>query len=137
MTVRGAKLLLSIGWICALAPLVVILILRQLDGFYGSDAKEVWNWFSQFVLPALTLLAGAWTVSVSPNDQKPVENSTVLWVAGAFSIFYVLLLYVVIGRQPWSDLPWREQFTQSALFLGVIQGLVIGVLSKFFIESGR
>jgi hypothetical protein len=137
MTVRGAKLWLSIGWMIALAPLVVILVLRQLNDFYGSDAKEVWSWFSQFVLPALTLLGGAWAVSASPNDQKPIDNPMVFWIAGALSVFYIVLLYVVIGKQPTSSLAWQEQFKQSALFLGVFQGLVIGVLGKFFIESGR
>lgn len=137
MTVRGAKLWLSIGWTAAMAPLVIVLILRQLEGFYGSDAKEVWSWFSQFVLPALTLLAGAWTVSTSPSEQKPIDNAAVFWIAVAMSVFYIVLLYVVIGKQPTSPLPWQEQFKQSALFLGIIQGLVIGVLGKFFIESNR
>lgn len=137
MSVRGAKLWLSIGWMAALAPLVVILVLRQLDGFYGDDPKEVWSWFSQFVLPALTLLGGAWTVSASPNDQKTIDNPTVFWIATALSAFYLVLLYVVIGNQASSSLPWAEQFKQSALFLGIFQGLVIGVLGKFFIESGR
>jgi len=137
MTVRGAKLWLSIGWTTAMAPRVIILILRQLDGFYGTDAKEVWSWFSQFVLPALTLLAGAWTVAASASEQKQIDNTVVFWVAVAMSVFYILLLYVVIGKQPTSALPWQEQFKQSALFLGIIQGLVIGVLGKFFIESNR
>jgi hypothetical protein len=137
MTVRGAKLWLSIGWTAAMAPLVIVLILRQLEGFYGSDAKEVWSWFSQFVLPALTLLAGAWTVSTPPSEQKPIDNAAVFWIAVAMSVFYIVLLYVVIGKQPTSPLPWQEQFKQSALFLGIIQGLVIGVLGKFFIESNR
>lgn len=137
MTVRGAKLWLSVGWTVAMAPLVIILILRQLDGFYGTDAKEVWSWFSQFVLPALTLLAGAWTVAASSSEQKQIDNTVVFWIAVAMSIFYIVLLYIVIGKQPTSPLPWQEQFKQSALFLGIIQGLVIGVLGKFFIESNR
>jgi hypothetical protein len=137
MTVRNAKLWLSVGWMCALGPLVVILVLRQLDGFYGNDAKDVWGWFSQFVLPALTLLGGAWSVTASANDSKPIENPIVFWIAAGLSVFYLVLLYVVIGKQPLSAMPWQDQFKQSALFLGVFQGLVIGVLGKFFIESGR
>jgi hypothetical protein len=137
MTVQGAKLWLSIGWLAAMAPLVIVLILRQLDGFYGSDPKDVWSWFGQFVLPALTLLGGAWSVAAVPSDRKPVDNPIVFWIAVAISVFYIVLLYVVIGKQPFSPLAWQDQFKQSALFLGVIQGLLIGVLGKFFIESGR
>lgn len=137
MTMRAAKMWLSIGWMGSIAPLVVILVLRQLEGFYGNDAKEVWSWFSQFVVPALTLLAGAWSVSASPNDQKTIDNPIVFYLAVGLCIFYVCLLYVVIGKQPLSPVPWQDQFKQSALFLGVFQGLVIAVVGKFFIESGR
>jgi cellobiose-specific phosphotransferase system component IIC len=137
MTVRHAKSWLSIGWMCAAAPLVILLVLRQLNGFYGSDPKDVWSWFSQFVLPALTLLVGAWTVSASPSDEKQIDNPAVFWAAVVLSAFYVVLLYVVVGNQAASSQPWSEQFKQSALFLGIIQGLVVGVLGKFFIESNR
>ena len=99
MTVRGAKLSLSIGWLIAVGPLIIVLVLRQLNGFFGSDLKEVWNWFSQFVLPGLTLLGGAWTVSGSPNDQKEVDNKPVFWVAVALSGFYLILLYLVVASQ--------------------------------------
>jgi hypothetical protein len=136
MTVRSAKSWLSIGWLVAVGPLVIILVLRQLNNFFGGDPKDVWNWFSQFVLPALTLLGGAWTVSASPNDQRQIENPMVFWVAVILSIFYVALLYLVIGSQAGSEQP-LSQLKDSALFLGILQGLVIGVLGKFFIESGR
>ena len=99
MTVRNAKSWLSIGWLGAVGPLMIILVLRQLYGFYGPDPKDVWNWFSQFVLPALTLLAGAWTVSASPSDQKPIDNPMVFWVAVVLSVFYIGLLYIVVGIQ--------------------------------------
>jgi hypothetical protein len=137
MTARNAKSWLSVGWFCAVAPLVIILVLRQLNDFYGGDAKDVWNWFSQFVVPALTLLGGAWTVSASPTDDKQIDRPMVFWIAVVLSLFYIALLYVVIGMQTWSSMPWQEQFKQSALFLGVIQGLVIAVVGKFFIESAR
>jgi hypothetical protein len=137
MTVRNAKSWLSIGWLCAVGPLLTILVLRQLYGFYGSDPKDVWNWFSQFALPALTLLGGAWTVSASPSDQKPIDNPMVFWIAVVLSVFYIAFLYMVVGIQAFSTQSWSEVFKQSALFLGILQGLVIGVLGKFFIESSR
>jgi hypothetical protein len=137
VTVRSSKMWLSIGWLAVVTPLLIILILRQLNEFYGNDPKEVWSWVSQFVLPGLTLLAGAWTVSASPSDQKPLDNPAVFWVALILSIFYLGVLYLVVATQATSNVPWGEVFKQSALYLGLIQGLVIAVLGKFFIESGR
>ena len=140
MIVRHAKMSLSMLWMFAVAPILLILILRQLDGFYdtpNTDPKEVWNWVSQFVLPGITLVAGAWTVSASPSDQKPIDNSWVFWAAIGMSAFYFIVLYLVIGLQGATQQPWPETFKQSALFLGIIQGAVIAVVGKFFIESAR
>jgi hypothetical protein len=136
MTVRAAKMALSLGWLIAAAPLIFVLVLRQQSGFFGTDPKDVWGWFSQFVLPALTLLGGAWSVTVSPNDAKPIDNPLVFWVAAALSLFYLALLYLVIANLVGSQHP-LVQLKDSSLFLGIFQGLVIGVLGKFFIESGR
>lgn len=36
MTVRSAKTWLSAGWFGAMAPLVIILVLRQLNNFYST-----------------------------------------------------------------------------------------------------
>src|SRR5262245_24485063 len=140
MNVRNAKMSLSLLWLLAAAPLLLILIVRQLQGFYdapNTDPKEVWNWVSQFVLPGFTLIAGAWTVSASPSDSKTVENSWVFWAAIGMSVLYLVILYLVVALQAGSQLPWPETFKQSALFLGLIQGVVIAVLGKFFIESAR
>jgi hypothetical protein len=140
MNVSKAKMCLSLFWLVAIAPLLFILILRQLNGFYDdskSDPREVWNWVSQFVLPGLTLIAGAWTVSASPSDEKPVAHQWVFWAAVGMSMFYVAVLYLVIGMQATSALPWPETFKQSALYLGLIQGALIAVLGKFFIEAAK
>jgi hypothetical protein len=136
MTVRAAKFWLSIGWLLCIGPLVIILVLRQQSGFFGHEQKDVWNWFSQYVLPGLTLLGGAWTVAASPNDQKVLDNRIVFWVAVVLSLFYLGLLYLVVASQFGAAQP-VEQLKDSGLFLGIIQALVIGVLGKFFIESGR
>jgi hypothetical protein len=140
MIVRTAKMSLSVLWLIAIAPLILILILRQMSGFYNTpntDLKDVWSWVSQFVLPGLTLMAGAWTVSSSPADGGPVENPIVFWIAVGMSAFYLAVLYVVVALQAGTDQPWPETFKQSALYLGIVQGAVIGVVGKFFIESGR
>ena len=140
MIVRHAKMALSLLWMLAAAPILLILILRQLQGFYdtpNTDPKEVWNWVSQFVLPGVTLVVGAWTVSASPSDQRPIDNPWVFWAAIGMSAFYFIVLYLVVGLQGTTQQPWPETFKQSALFLGIIQGAVIAVLGKFFIESAR
>jgi hypothetical protein len=131
---------LSLLWLTAVAPLILILILRQLGGFYdipNTDPKDVWTWVTQFVLPGVTLVAGAWTVTTPASDKKKIGNPTGFWIAVGMSAFYFAVLYVVIASQAGSSQPWPETFKQSALYLGIIQGVVIGVVGKFFIETGR
>jgi hypothetical protein len=140
MTIRKAKMCLSVLWLCAIAPLLLILIYRQLNGFYdapNTDHKEVWSWVSQFVLPGATLLAGAWTVSASSSEKRRIANTWVFWLAIGMSLFYFAVLYLVVSAQASSQQPWPETFKQSALFLGIIQGALIGVLGKFFIETAK
>jgi hypothetical protein len=140
MIVRTAKMSLSLLWLVAVAPLILILILRQMEGFYdipSTDPKDVWSWVSQFVLPGVTLVAGAWTVSTSSADKGPVGNPSVFWIAMGMSAFYLVVLYLVVALQAGSSAPWPETFKQSALYLGIIQGAVIGIVGKFFIESAR
>src|SRR5215469_16682766 len=120
MIVRTAKMSLSLLWLVAVAPLILILILRQMEGFYDvpdTDPKDVWSWVSQFVLPGVTLMAGAWTVSTSSADRGPVENPAVFWIAIGMSAFYLAVLYVVVATQATTTQPWPETFKQSALYL--------------------
>jgi uncharacterized membrane protein YadS len=80
------------------------------------------------------LLAGVWTVSASSKDRKKIGNPMVFWVAVILSGFYLTLLYLTVANLVGSQQP-LNQLKDSALFLGIIQALVIGVLGKFFIES--
>jgi formate hydrogenlyase subunit 3/multisubunit Na+/H+ antiporter MnhD subunit len=140
MTVRTARTILSVLWLAFAAPLLLILIVRQLNGFYdspGSDIRELWNWVGQFVLPGITLIAGAWTVSTSPSDGKPVDNFMVFWAAIGMSVFYFVVLYLVIASQASTTHNWSESLKESALYLGLFQGAIIAVIGKFFIESAR
>jgi hypothetical protein len=79
MTIKTAKIALTALWgVCAI-PLLLVLVLRQLNGFYGDQAQAAWSWAAQFVFPNLTLIGGAWSVAGSPEDDKPLGSAIVFW----------------------------------------------------------
>ena len=137
MTIKTAKLSLSLLWVVAAIPLMFLLIMRQLNGDFGDNSKAVWTWAAQFLFPNLTLIGGAWSVAASPNDDKPMSSVFVFWAAIALSLFYIVVLYLVLGAQEASSAAPQTVYEQSALFLVLIQALIIGWLGKFFVESGR
>jgi hypothetical protein len=135
MTIKTAKLTLTALWAAAAIPLLFILILRQINGFYGDEPQAAWTWAAQFVFPNLTLIGGAWTVTEPPEDTKPSCSGIVFWGAVIVSAFYISILYIVLGTHVGGS--GRSSFEQSSLFLGLIQSLVVGWLGKFFIEAKR
>ncbi len=93
MTIKTAKIALTALWgVCAI-PLLLVLVLRQLNGFYGDQAQAAWSWAAQFVFPNLTLIGGAWSVAGSPEDDKPLGSAIVFWGAMIVSAFYIVILY--------------------------------------------
>lgn len=135
MTVKTAKIMLTLVWGLAAGMLLLILILRQLSGFYGANPTFVWSWAAQYLFPALTLIGAGWSVGHSPNESKPVANVVVLWIALAMSIFYLAVLFLQLGFRPSDGKSWHLLFEESGLYLGLILTVVIGFLGKFFIDA--
>ena len=135
MTIRNARFALTMVWVVAAIPLLLLLIFRQLVGFYDPDPKAAWTWAAQFLFPNLTLIGGAWSVAASPADDAPISSPVVVWGALVVSAFYLLILYMVLGVQAVTDQRWQTIFEQSGLFLGLLNALVVGWLGKFFVGS--
>ena len=136
MSIRRARAILSPVWSIGVAGLLLFLIVRQLAGLYGTDTKDLWVWVSQFVLPGMTVIAGAWTVKAGA-DEDLLRTPYVFWSALGITLFYLLIVFLSVLYEPLTGLPWKEALKQSALYLGLVQGLAVGVLTKFFVESGR
>lgn len=137
MTVKKAKTALTMLWVIVTMPLLLLLIMRQLNGFYGTDAKAVWTWAAQYLFPPLTLIGSAWAVAQTPGEGKRIAAPIVFWVAIVMSLAYLCALLLVAGAQAGEGQSWQSVFEQSGLFLSLFQALLIGWLGKFFIESRR
>jgi hypothetical protein len=136
MTTKRARIVVTVIWVAGALPLLTLLILRHLSGFYGPDAKGVWAWAAQFVFPNLTLIAGAWSATPSAENDALPASTIVFWGAVILSLFEIVILFLVLGSQSGGTAP-QVVFEQSALFLGLLQALLIGWLGKFFIDGRR
>jgi len=103
----------------------------------GADAKAAWTWVAQYLFPPLTLIAGAWSVTASPGDRSKMSSPVIYWGAVFLSLFYIVVLYLVIGAQAGGEQTWQAVFEQSGLFLSLFEAFIIGWLGKLFIEIKR
>ena len=89
-------------------------------------------------LPTLTLMIGAYSSSVMKEE---IDSTTVdkffFQISLGFSIFYLVILSIVIYYQPFSGVPALETFSRSSIFLSVIQGVTSACLGVFFVSQKK
>lgn len=138
MTIGRARAALSLLWVGAGGPLLLLMVARSVTGFYGKDNNElleVWAWVATLLLPMLGLIVAAWSAGGSHGDDKPVRSMAVFWGALLFSAFYLATLYLVVVLEPPAPDPWATVFRTSGWYLGFFQALVVAAIGKFFIEN--
>jgi hypothetical protein len=138
MTIGRARATLSLLWVFAGGPLLLLMVARSVTGFYGSESNElleVWAWIATLLLPMLGLIVAAWSAGGAHGDNKPVRSTVVFWGALLFSVFYLSTLYLVVALEPPAPEPWVNVFRTSGWYLGFFQALVVAAIGKFFIEN--
>jgi hypothetical protein len=133
--IRRARTTLSLIWVCGALPLVFLLIARSINRFYSEELMEVWSWVSQLLIPILAIVVSSWSVKGVSGDTSPVHSPVVFWGALALSVAYILALYLVVTLEPIYEVTWVRVFQTSGIYLGVVQGVVLLALGKFFIEN--
>jgi hypothetical protein len=138
MTIGRARASLSLLWVFAGGPLLLLMVARSVTGFYGKESGElleIWAWVATLLLPMLGLIVAAWSAGGAQGDDKPVRSTVVFWGAFLFSVFYLFTLYLVVALEPPAPDPWANVFRTSGWYLGFFQALVVAAIGKFFIEN--
>jgi hypothetical protein len=84
----------------------------------------------------MTVIVGAWTVKTAA-DKEILRAPYVFWGAIGISTFYLLIVFLSVLYEPLTGLPWQQALHESSLYLSLVQGLAVGVLTKFFVESNH
>jgi hypothetical protein len=137
MTVGRARAILSTVWVVLSIPLIAIVFLQTIH-----DNYEQWDigfgWLIPLIFPVLSFIFATWTVAETQKDKIVMKNSHVFYLSLLASIFYLSLLYVVVGTMPREADALREyvqhKMTPSSWYLGFIQAVVVVLVGKFFLE---
>ena len=135
MTVGRARAVLSILWIVLTCPLILLISIQTVVGYYGDDWDLPWSWLMSLIFPTLSLVVAVWTVSTASVMEKPVRSMHVFWGAVTISLFYLINLYIAVIVPNYSHFAIEKALKASAWYLVPLQGLVTVSLGKLFVEN--
>lgn len=136
MTVGRARGVLSILWIVASAPLLLMAVAWTVLSKTVSW-ELVWSWLAPLIGPQLSIIIAVWSSAGISNDETPVKSASVFWGTIIISAVYFAALYAVVFLSPLSDNSFEDLLKKSGWYLAFIQGFANIALGKFFIESQR
>ncbi len=135
MTLGRAKSVLSFIWIVAFALLFAIIGVQTFAGKFGKEWDAGFDWFFPLTIPSVSLMITVWTVQQTDEDKKVVTSRHVLWAAMLLSTFYLLAMLGLLLLHPFVDLSLQTQFSRSAWYLAMVQGILMALLGKLFIVN--
>jgi hypothetical protein len=139
-----ARWRLAAVWFPACGVVFLLLIGQSIGGVFGDEIQRVWGWALPNFVPTLALMISVFAAeAVKPHakDTSFVRKNFYLLALG-LSVFYLGLLLFSILIQPF--LHWingaagggiaarMDLLETSNLWLGPLQGLVVGSLSVLF-----
>lgn len=125
-------------WFCGAGFVFFVVVIQTLYNRYGDDVNRAWGWLLPTVLPTLSLMIGQLvydTVEGSGGD-KLIDRFLFRLTAWLSSV-YLLCVSLVILFQPVFKLGPIEMMTQSSVWLGPLQGLVVAAMGAFFVKAAR
>lgn len=138
MSIEQCRKRLAIVWFVISGILFLVLVLQTIFGRYADKVNEAWSWFLPTIMPSLSLIAATWVSDLRHENVQVEHANTFLYrLALMLSVFYLLVIVLVVFLSPLSQTPPLEMMRQSNLFLGPIQGLVAAVIGVFFVSKGK
>lgn len=133
MNRKAAQFRLSMLWIFSSLAIAVVLFLQTTSGILGDRGGEVWDWYSDAVLPTVTLMLGVVGGTLARKGQGTVPRGLYL-AAILASVVYLGAVGLVVAltalRFDWTVF----EATQRPLeFFYALATLLIGVF--FVMES--
>lgn len=141
MTKLTAQKHLTILWFSSSALLAGLFITFTLVNRFGAHAADAWQWYSQNIVPTLTLIIGSF-YAASGQDEATSPPVDIFYYRVCFyiSLFYLLALFLTVLAAPLAqnvaDLTMLDLLDSSKLYLTVFQGLVSYSLGVFFVKGG-
>ena len=127
---------LLVTWLAGLIPSTLLISIRTLTGNFSGGEQEVWSWFVPMFLPTVTLMIGAYSSTALKDSSNTITVDRAFFnITLGCSIFYLLILTIVVIYQPLANASALETFSRSSFFLSVIQGVTSGCLGVLFVSQ--
>ncbi len=140
MTKLTAQKRLTALWFISSALLAAMFIAFTVLDRFGPRNAEAWQWYSQNIVPTLTLIVGSfYAASTQDEATSPLVDIFYYRVCFYVSLFYLLALFATVLAAPFAQhvahLTMLELLNNSKIYLTVFQGLVSYSLGVFFVKG--
>ena len=140
MTKITAQKRLTALWFISSALLAVLFIAFTVLNRFGPHDTEAWQWYSQNIVPTLTLIVGSFYAAATQEEAtSPPVDIFYYRVCYYISLFYLLALFATVLAAPFAQnvaqLTMLDLLNNSKIYLTVFQGLVSCSLGVFFVKS--
>ena len=138
MKVRTARSVLSITWVVASVPVILIVSFQGFNQVYGPDNWDKgWLWIMPLLFPVLGIILASWSVGHSQYDNLEMSSNYVFLLTMLLSCVYFVILYagIIAGSLVYRHSNWDFIMRSTGWFLSVFQALISIAITKFFIEN--
>lgn len=140
MTKLAAQKRLTVLWFSFSALLALLFVAFSILGTFKNSEADIWQWYSQNIVPTLTLIIGSFYAAAAAQDEATAPQVDVFYYRMCFyiSLFYLLALCATVLAVPTSQLEPLARLkllNSSKLYLTIFQGVVSYSLGVFFVKS--
>jgi hypothetical protein len=140
MTKLAAQKRLTVLWFSSSAVLALLFVVFTILGTFQDSTTEIWQWYSQNIVPSLTLILGSFYATAAAQDEATAPQVDMFYYHMCFyiSLFYLLALCATVLAVPTSQLEPLARLkllNSSKLYLTIFQGVVSYSLGVFFVKS--
>ena len=131
MAVGSCRRRLAGTWLTLTVVGLIVLVVQDMNGVYGSREGETWEWFFPAVVPVASLMISTLVSSAMTPEPTETVSAFVYRLALALSVIY-LVLVIAMPLSNSSAVERLENMNTSDRFLTPLHGIVGLALGAFF-----
>jgi hypothetical protein len=143
ISLERARWNLARFWFIASGIIFILLVVQSIGTVYGDNLQTVWGWALPNFVPTLALMVSVFAADAlrpySATQEPSMVRQNFYQLALGLSIFYLIVLLATILSEPLflymrqgTNASAVDLLQKSNLWLGPLQGLVVGALGVLF-----
>ncbi len=131
-----ARKKIATAWLLLSGLIFLIFVFWTFSGKFGDRSAVAWGWVLPNIMPTLSLIVGILVMDAkgTASAGKTIDRF-IYRLAFSLSLFYLLLILMILIFHGKIDSPLFTIFDNSSLFLGPLQGLVSAAIGAFYYKK--